>query len=80
MLISDTLVIMNDNFRGATVFCNLTEVVEGLSSERRAFWERLWMCSDRRSGPQHPLIYRLALKNLILPPNKKLKKCASQHM
>jgi len=43
--------------RGATVFCNLTEVIEGLSNERRSYWERLWMCSDRRSGPQHPLIY-----------------------
>jgi len=43
--------------RGATVFCNLTEVIEGLSKEKRSYWERLWMCSDRRSGPQHPLIY-----------------------
>jgi len=44
--------------RGATVFCNLTQVVERLGPERRDFWERLWMCSDRRTGPRHPLIYR----------------------
>merc|ERR1712004_69142 len=43
--------------RGATVFCNLTEVIEGLTEDRRSYWERLWMCSDRRSGPQRPLIY-----------------------
>jgi len=43
--------------RGATVFCNLTEVIEGLTQDRRSYWDRLWMCSDRRSGPQHPLIY-----------------------
>ena len=35
-----------------------TQVIEGLTEDRRSYWDRLWMCSDRRSGPQHPLIYR----------------------
>lgn len=43
--------------QGATVFAPLTEVIEGLSSEKYAEWDRLWMLSDRRSGPVHPLIY-----------------------
>nr|CAD7204579.1 unnamed protein product [Timema douglasi] len=43
--------------RGATAFAPLTELIEGLSPERRAEWKRLWMMSDRRSGPLHPLIY-----------------------
>nr|CAD7424505.1 unnamed protein product [Timema monikensis] len=42
---------------GATAFAPLTELIEGLSPERRAEWKRLWMMSDRRSGPLHPLIY-----------------------
>nr|CAD7598147.1 unnamed protein product [Timema genevievae] len=43
--------------QGATAFAPLTELIEGLSPERRAEWNRLWMMSDRRSGPLHPLIY-----------------------
>lgn len=43
---------------GATVFAPLTELIEGLSQRKHAEWERLWMVSDRRSGPIHPLIYR----------------------
>lgn len=43
--------------QGATVFAPLTEIIEGLSPEKYAEWDRLWMCSDRRSGPVHPLIY-----------------------
>ncbi|XP_047114767.1 alpha-ketoglutarate-dependent sulfonate dioxygenase-like isoform X1 [Schistocerca piceifrons] len=43
--------------KGNTVFAPLTELIEGLSTEKRAEWERLWMVSDRRSGPIHPLIY-----------------------
>jgi len=43
--------------KGGTTFCPLTEIVEGLTSERRSYWDRLWMMSDRRSGPKHPLIY-----------------------
>nr|CAD7578211.1 unnamed protein product [Timema californicum] len=43
--------------RGATAFAPLTELIEGLSPDRRAEWKRLWMMSDRRSGPLHPLIY-----------------------
>ncbi|XP_046658775.1 alpha-ketoglutarate-dependent sulfate ester dioxygenase-like isoform X1 [Homalodisca vitripennis] len=42
---------------GATVFAPLTEVIEGLSPEKYAEWDRLWMASDRRAGPVHPLIY-----------------------
>lgn len=42
---------------GATVFAPLTEIIEGLSPEKYAEWDRLWMASDRRSGPVHPLIY-----------------------
>lgn len=42
----------------ATVFAPLTEIVENLSSEKRALWDRLWMASDRRSGPKHPMIYK----------------------
>eukprot|EP00884_Botryococcus_braunii_P003178 jgi/Botrbrau1/12861/Bobra.0188s0004.1 len=43
--------------KGATVFLPLKEVVETLSTEQRGRWERLWMVSDRRDGPVHPLIY-----------------------
>ena len=42
----------------ATVFAPLTDIVQGLAAEKRQLWERLWMMSDRRSGPVHPLIYR----------------------
>uniref|UniRef100_A0A1B6K3V1 TauD/TfdA-like domain-containing protein n=2 Tax=Homalodisca liturata TaxID=320908 RepID=A0A1B6K3V1_9HEMI len=42
---------------GATVFAPLTEVIEDLSPEKYAEWDRLWMVIDRRTGPIHPLIY-----------------------
>lgn len=42
---------------GPTVFCPLTELIEQLPQDQRARWERLYMISDRRSGPVHPLIY-----------------------
>lgn len=42
---------------GPTVFAPLTEIVEELPKEQRIRWERLYMVSDRRSGPIHPLIY-----------------------
>ena len=42
------------------------QVIEGLTAEKRSYWERLWMCSDRRSGPQHPLIYRLAVMMVVV--------------
>lgn len=43
--------------QGATIFAPLTEVIEALSPEKYAEWDRLWMCSDREFGPIHPLIY-----------------------
>ncbi|KAK7070022.1 hypothetical protein SK128_007847 [Halocaridina rubra] len=42
---------------GPTVFAPLNEIVEELPREKRIRWERLYMASDRRSGPIHPLIY-----------------------
>ncbi len=42
---------------GATLFIPLTELIERLSPEKFSRWNRLWMLSDRRSGPIHPLIY-----------------------
>ncbi|CAG0899952.1 unnamed protein product [Darwinula stevensoni] len=42
---------------GDTIFLPLNELIEGLSSERKGRWERLYMISDRRGGPVHPLIY-----------------------
>ncbi|XP_046658779.1 alpha-ketoglutarate-dependent sulfate ester dioxygenase-like isoform X3 [Homalodisca vitripennis] len=42
---------------GATVFAPLTEVIEDLSPEKYAEWDRLWMVINRRTGPIHPLIY-----------------------
>ncbi|XP_076030549.1 alpha-ketoglutarate-dependent taurine dioxygenase-like [Oratosquilla oratoria] len=42
---------------GATVFAPLNELIEQLPQEKRDRWERLYMISDRRSGPVHPLIY-----------------------
>ena len=41
----------------ATVFAPLTEIIENCPREKRDIWERLWMMSDRRSGPVHPLVY-----------------------
>uniref|UniRef100_A0A8D8VGL1 TauD/TfdA-like domain-containing protein n=1 Tax=Cacopsylla melanoneura TaxID=428564 RepID=A0A8D8VGL1_9HEMI len=43
--------------QGATTFAPLTEIIEGLPGDKRIEWDRLWMMSDRRSGPIHPLIY-----------------------
>ncbi|CAH1244029.1 Hypp7203 [Branchiostoma lanceolatum] len=43
--------------QGNTVFAPLNEVVSGLTEEQRWRWEQLWMVSDRRGGPVHPLIY-----------------------
>lgn len=43
---------------GATSFAPLNEIIEGLDPEKRNEWDRLWMISDRRSGPVHPLIYK----------------------
>lgn len=43
---------------GATAFAPLTELIEGLQPEKKKEWHRLWMRSDRRSGPVHPLIYK----------------------
>lgn len=42
---------------GPTVFAPLTDIIEELPREQRIRWERLYMISDRRSGPIHPLIY-----------------------
>ncbi|RZF38542.1 hypothetical protein LSTR_LSTR006137 [Laodelphax striatellus] len=44
--------------RGATAFAPLTELVESLPKETFSKWDRLWMMSDIRSGPVHPLIYK----------------------
>uniref|UniRef100_UPI00358F0BE8 3-((Z)-2-isocyanoethenyl)-1H-indole synthase-like n=1 Tax=Myxine glutinosa TaxID=7769 RepID=UPI00358F0BE8 len=49
--------IVNAPRKGATVFAPLTELLQGLSPEKRARWERLWMVSDRRMGVVHPHIY-----------------------
>lgn len=43
---------------GATVFAPLTEIINALPESKYKEWDRLWMASDRRSGPVHPLIYR----------------------
>ena len=44
--------------RSATSFLPLTELIQSLGPQRRALWDRLWMVSDKRRGPVHPLIYR----------------------
>lgn len=43
--------------KGDTVFAPLNEIVENLPCAKRNEWERLWMMSDRRTGPIHPLIH-----------------------
>lgn len=43
---------------GATSFAPLTELIQGLPPEKKSEWDRIWMLSDRRSGPIHPLIYK----------------------
>lgn len=43
---------------GATSFVPLTEIIERMEPDQRTRWDRLWMISDRRSGPIHPLIYK----------------------
>jgi len=40
-----------------TVFAPLNEIVENLPPAKRNKWERLWMMTDRRTGPIDPLIY-----------------------
>lgn len=42
---------------GDTVFLPLSEFLSTLNDEQRARWERLYMCSDRRSQSVKPLIY-----------------------
>lgn len=44
--------------KGATSFVGLTELLDSVPSEKLALWERLWMVSDRRSGPRHPIVYK----------------------
>lgn len=44
--------------KGPTTFLPLADVIGRMPPEQRAKWERLWMCSDRRSGPVHPVIYK----------------------
>ena len=41
----------------STSFISLTDVIKGLSEERREFWNRLWMVSDSHNDLVHPLIY-----------------------
>jgi alpha-ketoglutarate-dependent taurine dioxygenase len=43
--------------KGETVFAPLNEIIENLPSAKRNELERLWVMSDRRTGPIHPLIY-----------------------
>lgn len=43
---------------GATSFVPMTELIERLDPETYSRWNRLWMLSDRRTGPVHPLIYK----------------------
>ena len=42
-------------------YASCLQVISSLSPSRLEYWERLWMCSDRRSGPRHPLVYRSTL-------------------
>jgi len=55
--------IVNVPRDSATVFAPLTDIIENISDEKRNFWERLWMVSDRRTGPVHPLVYNHPLTN-----------------
>jgi len=50
--------IINVPKLGATRFLPLTELLESVPDQKRQLWDRLWMVSDRRSGPVHPVIYR----------------------
>ncbi|KAK9509661.1 hypothetical protein O3M35_006925 [Rhynocoris fuscipes] len=43
--------------KGATTFAPLADIVANLPARKKEEWERLWMVSDRRTGPIHPLIY-----------------------
>jgi len=49
--------IVNVPKESSTVFAPLTDIIENLTEEKRKLWDRLWMMSDRRSGPVHPLIH-----------------------
>ena len=40
-----------------SVFAPLNEIISGLTTEKQALWERLWMVSDKRIGRIHPMIY-----------------------
>jgi alpha-ketoglutarate-dependent taurine dioxygenase len=42
---------------GDTMFTPLYEVVESLTDEQMARWDRLYMVADRRGGLVHPLVY-----------------------
>jgi len=43
--------------KGDTLFAPIYEIVDNLPSEKRKEWERVWMMSDRQTGPVNPLIY-----------------------
>lgn len=43
---------------GATLFVPFTEIIENLEPGKLRRWDQLWMMSDRRTGPVHPLIYK----------------------
>ncbi|XP_069128262.1 (3R)-3-[(carboxymethyl)amino]fatty acid oxygenase/decarboxylase-like [Argopecten irradians] len=43
--------------QGNTAFVSLSDLIDSLSPEKRARWERLWMVSDRRETMAKPLIY-----------------------
>jgi len=43
--------------KSGTMFALLNKIVLNPPSAKRNEWERLWMMSDRRTGPIHPLIY-----------------------
>jgi hypothetical protein len=49
--------MLSVTLKGDTVFAPINEVVGNLPSEKRNEWERLWMMSDRQTGPIHLLIY-----------------------
>mmetsp|Transcript_33328 Transcript_33328/g.83957 ORF Transcript_33328/g.83957 Transcript_33328/m.83957 type:complete len:326 (+) Transcript_33328:321-1298(+) len=44
--------------RGATAFVSLEALINRMSDDQRSKWDRLWMCSDRQTGPQHPVLYK----------------------
>jgi len=42
---------------GHTLFTPLTELIHSLNENTYNCWDNVWMVSDKRSGPVHPLIY-----------------------